>query len=305
MLNALRKIFDNAYLLLILATLAWGGNAVAGKMAAGDWLPFTITSTRWFIVLLLLLPFVYSHLLKERETLIANAPKLFALGGLGMGGFNLGMYLSLNYTSAINVSIEQASMPLVILFLNFMLLRQRVLWQQLCGLAIAICGVWLTTARGQPLALFESGLNRGDAIMLGACVLYASYSVGLRWKPKVSWQSFMFCLALCAFIVSVPFTAYELWHQDHPALHTSDWLVLAYVVIFPSLLSQLFFARGVELMGANRAGQFINLVPIFGAVLAVVVLGEQFRWYHAAGLLLVLGGIALAEQRTGEKGAAD
>ncbi len=295
--SAIRKIFDNAYLLLILATLAWGGNAVAGKMAAGDWLPFSITSLRWLLVLLLLLPFVYSHLLAERQTLIANAAKMFALGGLGMGGFNLGMYLALNYTSAINVSIEQASMPLVILFLNFMLLRQRVLWQQLCGLAVAIGGVWLTTTRGQPLALFESGLNRGDAIMLGACVLYASYSVGLRWKPKVSWQSFMFCLALCAFLVSVPFTAYELWHQDHPALQAVDWLVLAYVVIFPSLLSQLFFARGVELIGANRAGQFINLVPIFGAALAVIVLGEQFRWYHAVGLLLVLIGIGLAERR--------
>ena len=304
MMNAVRKVFDNAYLLLILATLAWGGNAVAGKMAAGDWLPFTITSARWIIVVFLLLPFVYTHLREERKTLIANAPKLFVLCGVCMGGFNLGMYLALNYTSAINVSIEQASMPLVILFLNFMLLRQRVVWQQLCGLAIAICGVWLTTARGQPLSLFESGLNRGDAIMLGACVLYASYSVGLRWKPQVSWHSFMFCLAFCAFLISVPFTAYELWQQDHPALQTSDWLVLGYVVIFPSLLSQLAFARGVELIGANRAGQFINLVPIFVAVLAVVVLGEQFRWYHAAGLLLVLGGIALAERRSAGKAIA-
>lgn len=298
MLTVARKVFDNAYLLLILATLAWGGNAVAGKMAAGDWLPFTITSTRWLIVVVVLFPFVHSHLRSERKIILANAAKLFALGGLGMGGFNLLMYLSLNYTSAINVSIEQASMPVVILLLNFLILRQRVVWQQLCGLVIAICGVWLTTARGQPLSLFESGLNRGDAVMLFACVLYASYSVGLRWKPKISWQSFMFCLAFCAFLMSVPFTAYELWHQDQPALQSVDWLVLAYVVVFPSLLSQLFFARGVELIGANRAGQFINLVPIFGALLAVVVLGELFRWYHAVGLLLVLGGIALAERRS-------
>ena len=297
MLSVAGRVFDNAYVLLILATLAWGGNAVAGKMAVGEWLPFTITSARWLIVVLILLPFVYSHVLSERKTLLANAPGLFALCGLGLGGFNLLMYLSLNYTTAINVSIEQASMPLIILLLNFLLLRQRVVWQQLCGLAVAIAGVWLTTTRGQPLSLFESGLNRGDAIMLCACVLYASYSVGLRWKPKISWQSFMFCLAFCALLISVPFTVYELWHQDHPALRTADWLVLAYVVIFPSLLSQLFFARGVELIGANRAGQFINLVPIFGAMLAVIILGEQFRWYHAVGLLLVLGGIALAERR--------
>lgn len=298
MLSVARKVFDNAYVLLTLATLAWGGNAVAGKMAVGEWLPFTITSTRWLIVLVILLPFVYSHLRKERETLLANAPKLFVLCGVCMGGFNLLMYLALNYTSAINVSIEQASMPLIILLLNFLILRQRAVWQQLCGLAIAIGGVWLTTTRGHPLSLFESGLNRGDAIMLCACALYASYSVGLRWKPRISWHSFMFSLAFCAFLISVPFTAYELWHQDQPALRTADLLVLAYVVIFPSLLSQLFFARGVELIGANRAGQFINLVPIFGAVLAVIVLGEQFRWYHAIGLLLVLGGIALAERRS-------
>lgn len=294
----LQKLFNNAYLLLILAPLAWGGNAVAGKIAAGNWLPFTITSLRWLLVCLLLLPFVYSHLKNERALLVANAPKLFALGGLGLGGFNLLMYLALNYTTAVNVSIEQATMPCFILLLNFILLRQRVMWQQLCGLAIAVAGVWLTTARGHPLQLFESGLNRGDAIMLLACVFYAAYSVGLRWKPAISWHSFMFSLGLSAFLVSLPFTAFELWQRDHPAVGFSDGLVLTYVVIFPSLLAQVFFARGVELLGANRAGQFINLVPIFGALLAVLLLGESFHWYHGAGLALVLGGITLAERIT-------
>jgi len=292
-----RRLFDNAYLLLILAPLAWGGNAVAGKLAAGSWLPFSITSLRWLIVTLLLLPFVYPYLKADRVKLVANAPLLFALGGLGMGAFNLGMYLALNYTTAVNVSIEQASMPCVILLLNFLFLRQRVRWQQIAGLAIAVAGVWLTTARGQPLQLFESGLNRGDAIMLGACVLYAAYSVGLRWKPAVSWPSFMFSLAVSAFLVSVPFPTFEWMPHAPPPLQGTDWLVLAYVVVFPSLLAQAAFARGVELIGANRAGQFINLVPIFGALLAVLLLGEGFYWYHGAGLLLVLMGITLAERR--------
>lgn len=293
--------FNSPYLLLVLAPLAWGGNAVAGRLAADNWLPFTFTSIRWLLVMLILLPFVYKAVWEERKMLLANAHVLFALGGLGLGCFNMGMYLALHHTSAINVSVEQAAMPMIIMLLNFLLLRQRVMWQQIAGLSLAIIGVALTATRGEPFKLLDSGMNRGDAIMICAAFLYAAYSVGLRWKPAVSWRSFMFALALSAFIVSIPFSLFEASNNSFPDIGSSDVALLVFVALFPSILAQLCFARGVELIGANRAGQFINLVPIFGALLAVIILGEAFHWYHAAGLLAVFSGIALAERSTRSK----
>ncbi len=304
MSNLLNTFFNSPYLLLTLAPLSWGGNAVAGRLAADNWLPFTFTSIRWAFVVLLLVPFVYKQVWQERRVLLSSALVLFALGGLGLGMFNMGMYLALNYTSALNVSVEQAAMPMTILFFNYILLRQRVLWQQIVGLCFAVLGVILTATRGDPLALLQSGINRGDAIMIGSCLLYSAYSVGLRWKPAISWHSFIFALSVSAFLVSIPFSFFETSRYGFPPVGGSDIAILIYVVLFPSILAQLCFARGVELIGANRAGQFINLVPIFGALLAVLILSEAFHWYHAAGLLAVFGGIALAERSTRRSAAS-
>ena len=295
--------FGNAWLLLTLAAFLWGGNSVAGKLAAtAGWLPFTLTSTRWLCACLLLTPFAWRALVAERAVLRAHAPLLFALGGLGMCLFNLLMFLALNFTSAINVSIEQASMPLLIMIANFALLRQRVRALQLVGLAVSIAGVLVTTTGGRPLDLFTAGLNRGDALMLLACVFYAAYTFGLRWRPPLSWPSFMWAISVAAFVTTLPFAAWELARADTPLLTllvrpgSEGWLALGYTVLFPTIVSQIAYARGVELIGGNRAGQFINLVPVFGAALAVLVLGERFAWYHALGLALVLGGITLAER---------
>lgn len=290
-------VFSNAYFLLLLATLSWGGNAVAGRVASNDWLPFTITTLRWAIVAVIIIPFVHRQVRQEWPVIRSNWFLLFALGGLGVGTFNLLMYLALNYTTAINVSILQAAMPVLIIFANFVVLGQRVLVLQIIGLAIAIAGVIVTATSGKPLSFFTTGLNRGDLIMILASAFYAAYSFGLRWKPAISWQSFMMVLSISAMVVSLPFTAWELSnnHQGDPGLN--GWLVLGFVVVFPSIIGQLFFARGVELIGANRAGQFINLVPIFGALLAVLLLREAFQWFHAVGLALVMAGIALAEKK--------
>lgn len=294
------KLFGNAYLLLILAPLFWGGNAVAGKLASHEWLPLSLTCLRWFIVFLVLLPFSWKHLRTDWPVLRKNILVLFLLGGLGMSCFNMSMYVALNYTSAINVGIEQAAMPVFIMLLNFMFLGQRVVHLQILGLILATVGVVVTATHGQPSTFFSGGLNRGDLLMILGSLFYAGYSFGLRWRPDVHWLSFLAALSVTASITALPFAAWELNFQDMEFPSAGAWLVIAYVVIFPSILGQLFFARGVELIGANRAGLFINLVPVFGALLAVLVIGEQFRWYHGFGLTLVLAGILLAE-RTAKK----
>lgn len=283
-------------MLLLLATLGWAGNTVAGKFATGGWEPFTLTCLRWFLVVMVVLPFAWRHLLNDRKIIAQKWWYFLGVLGFCMALFNLLMFLALNYTTAINVSIEQAFMPVLIILANFVLLSQRVRWLQIIGVGLSIIGVWVTSTQGELLSLFDGGLNRGDAIMLLACVFYAAYTFALRWKPPVHWLSFMCLIALGAFLVSIPFALYAIATNDLEVPAKADWLVLVYIVIVPSIVSQLSFAKSVSLIGGNRAGLFINLVPLFGSILAVVLLGEQFRLFHAVGMVLVIGGILLAER---------
>lgn len=294
--NLLQSLFGNAYVLLVIAPLFWGGNAVAGRFAVGEWQPFTLTSVRWLLVFFLLLPFAYCALKKDWPVIKEHALFLFLLGSMGMAGFSLLMYWALNHTTAINVSIEQASMPVLIMIMNFVILSQRVRWLQIVGLVATLFGVLLTTTGGQPSRFISEGLNRGDAIMLLACVFYAGYTFGLRWRPKIHWLSFLCIISISAFITTIPFVGWELTQQPFEMPGTPGLLILLYVLIFPTIISQLCHARGVELIGSNRASLFLNLVPIFGSVLAVILLRETFHWYHLVGLTMVLLGIGLAEK---------
>ena len=287
---------------MVLAPFFWGGNAVAGKLATLDWLPFTATSLRWLLASLLLLPFAIKLLRKDSAQLRKSWLTLLALGA-SMSTFSLLMYLSLNYTSAINVSIEQAAMPAMIMLANFLVFSQRVNVLQITGLLCCVIGVLITTTNGTPHLFFEQGLNRGDAIMMLACAFYAAYTFGLRWRPPIHWLSFMWAICTCAFVATIPFTLWEWQHNSgvfsiatitDPGIR--GWLVMVYIILFPTLIGQLCYARGVDLIGSNRAGLFINLVPIFGSLLAVLILREQFQIYHAIGLVMVVGGISFAEK---------
>jgi len=288
-------VLNNAYVLLLVATLGWGGNAVVGKLASSSWDPFTLTCIRWLLVVLVLLPFSWQHLINDKNTVL-NRWRYFVAAGASMSLFNLLMFLALNYTTAINVSIEQASMPMFIILANFLVLSQRVTYLQIAGVLISVVGVLVTTSNGDLISVLKHGLNRGDAIMLLGCLFYAIYTFILRWRPKVHWLSFMCLVALGAFFTSIPFAMFEIRQTGLNLPQSSNWLIMLYIVLVPSILSQLSFARSVELIGGNRAGLFINLVPLFGSVLAVLVIGEQFHVYHAIGMVLVIGGIMLAER---------
>jgi drug/metabolite transporter (DMT)-like permease len=139
----------------------------------------------------------------------------------------------------------------------------------------------------------------GDVFMLIACASYAVYTLALRDRPKVSGFVFFSVLALAALMISLPLLAWEIAAGEVIWPDLRGFAFLLFVTLFPSLLSQIFFMRGVELIGPSRAGLFVNLVPVFGAFLGVAILGEPFRWYHAVGLVLVLGGIWLAERKSG------
>ena len=288
--------FANPYLLLALTTLFWGGNAVAGKMAVGELSFLSLTFFRWLGALLLVLPFAWRPLMRDLPMIRRHFLLLFTLGAVGFSGFNLFMYWALTHTSVVNVVIEQAAIPVLIMLFNFVAFRLRVRALQIVGLLMALTGVVLTVTGGQPALLLQGKVNIGDAIMMLSALCYAIYSVGLRWRPPMHWLSFMLVLVFAATVVSGVFWLAEVSRTGVVMPTGKGWWLVAYVAFFPSLLSQLFFARGVDLIGANRAGLFINMVPIWGSLLAVMLLGEIFHWYHAAGLALVIGGIFLAER---------
>lgn len=290
----------NPYTLLTLTTLFWAGNAIAGKLAAGVISPVALTFSRWLIACIVFYIFARPHLKRDWAVVRRHLPLLFALGALGFSAFNIGLYWALNYTTALNVTIEQSAMPMLIIIANYFFFGLRITALQALGVLLTITGVLVTATRGSPLTVLETGVNRGDAMMVLCVLLYGGYTVALRFRPDIHWMSLMFVLTFSAALLAAPFYAVEIVRSGFEIPGPDAWAIIAYTAIFPSMLSQLFFIRGVAMLGANRAGLFINLVPIFGAVLAVIILGELFQPYHLAGLLLVLGGIAISE-RFGER----
>ncbi len=294
----------NAYLLLLLTTLFWGGNAVAGKLAVGHVSPMLLTAARWGLSLVLLLLLGSRRLAADWPQIRAHLPLLTLLGALGFSIFNIALYSALLYTTAINVSIEQAGMPLLIFLANFLFFGVRVSALQIVGFLLSIAGIALTASHGDPARLLALDVNFGDALMLVAVVVYSAYTVALRFRPDIHWQSTMIVLCAAALLTSLPFVVAEFWWREAGVVPDGrGWAVIAYTVLFPSLLAQVFYIAGVGLIGANRAGLFINLVPIFGTLLSILVLGEDFRLYHALAMALVLGGIWLAETSGRKMGA--
>ena len=284
------------YLLLALTALFWGGNAVAGKLAVGHISPMMLTLLRWTFACLFMFPFAIRDVKREWPMIRVNLPILFALGAGGFTVFNATFYTALNYTTAINVTIEQSAMPLLVFLANFILFHTRVHWLQITGFLLTLLGVALTATHGNLGGLLRLELNRGDAIMLFAVFVYGVYTVCLRYKPDLSWKPTIFCLSVAAFITSVPFA---IWESASGNLIMPGWegmTAALYTAIFPSLVAQSTYIAGVQMIGPNRANLFINLVPIFGSILAVLIIGEVMHGYHVASLIAVMGGILLAEK---------
>ena len=299
------SVLRNPYLLLTATALMWGGNAVAGKLAVDHVSPFLLTFLRWVFACLIILPFAVPHLRKDWPLIKQNLLYLFLLGASGFAIFNNLMYLALNHTSAINVAIEQASMPLIVFVLNYILYKTHVTAFQILGFLITLVGVAITATRGNLFDLAGQSLNFGDVTMLFAIMVYGSYSVFLRRKPEIHLWSFICVLGLSALCTTIPFLIYEIANNQLLMPDLQGWGVVLYAAMFPSIVSQLFWVIGLSIIGSNRGGLFINLVPIFGAILAVIILGEKFQTYHAVGMVLVLGGIALAQRTASKKTVSD
>lgn len=288
---------SKAYLVLVIATLCWGGNAVAGKMAVGHVSPMVLTFLRWTLAVAAITAISVPQLLRDWPLVRNRLPYFFALGAVGYTCFNAALYTALKYTSAINVAVIQAGIPMVIFAFNFILFRTRILAGQIVGFFLTMAGVGLLASHGDLLSLLKLEMNVGDAIMLLAVLCYAIYTVMLRWKPPINWRSLMAIPAMAAMLSSVPLMWWEVAQETAVWPDLKGWVIAAYTALFASLIAQIFFILGVERIGPNRAGLFINLIPVFGTFLSVLILGETLHPYQVIALLLTLGGIAVAERK--------
>ncbi len=284
-----------SYVYLIIATLCWGANAVAGKIAIGHVSPMMLTFWRWTLAFVIAVIIWLPQLKEDWPAMKRQWALLMLLGVIGYTGFNAFLYSAVLYTSATNVAIEQAGIPALIFLGNFLLFRTRVSLAQIAGFAMALLGVALTATHGDLPRILSLELNRGDALMLLAIVAYAAYTILLRWRPAVHWKSVMTLSAFGAMLAALPLVGWEIAAGAVTWPDAEGCAIALWTSIFASLIAQVLFILGVEGIGANRAGLFINLVPVFGTLISLMV-GEPLQLFHVIALALALGGIAIAER---------
>jgi len=291
-----QRLWGNAYLLLSLTTLMWAGNAVASRLAVGQISPMGLTSLRWVFVCAILPWLMRRELAAYWPVLKARWRYVVMTGAVGFTAFNALMYLAGYSTTAINIGILQGAIPIFVLVGAFVAHRTAIGPLQALGVFVTLLGVMVVASRGDYHVLTQFAFFPGDLLMILASFFYAGYTVAIHSRPAMPGLVFFTALAIVACLASLPLFGAEiaLGHGYWPT--PKGWLILAFVVIFPSLISQIFFLRAVELIGPGRAGVFVNLVPVFAPILAVFILGEQLALYHGLALALVLGGIFIAER---------
>jgi drug/metabolite transporter (DMT)-like permease len=292
-----RRLFNQPYLLLVLTSLFWAGNTILGRFVAGHVPPITLAFIRWSGACLILLPFAARHLIRDWPVMRKHVGIMALLAFTGFSVYSTVAYYGLQYTTAINGLLLQSVSPLFVAMWTFVLFGERLTARQTAGIAVSLSGVVVIVCHGSLAVLRGLAFNRGDVSFLVALVIYGFYVAYLRERPAIHPLSFLaVAMGVGAFFL-IPAVAWELASGRTLILDAESLASFAFVCIFPSLLGYLFLNRGIELVGANRAAPFIHLVPVFGSVMAIVLLGEQFRLYHAIGYGLVFTGITVATRR--------
>jgi drug/metabolite transporter (DMT)-like permease len=296
MLAVLMSPTAKAYIFLVITGLGWAGNAVVGKFAVGHVGPMTLTVSRWAISLAIIVFLSLPEIKADWPEIKKNWLVCLVFSGLGFTVFNALLYTALQHTSAINVVIEQAGIPGIIFIGNYLLFRIKLGAGQIVGYLITLLGVAVTASNGSLQTILALDFNLGDVLMLLASLIYAAYTISLRYKPDIHWKSMFAASAFGALVAAIPLFA---WEVSSPGFIVPDWIGLGailFTALAPSLASQILYVRGIELIGSNRASLFINTIPVFGTLLAVIFLREPMLGFHVIALVLVIAGIAIAER---------
>jgi drug/metabolite transporter (DMT)-like permease len=282
------------YLLLVLTVLFWAGNFNLARAIHVDVPPLGLSFWRWAVAALILLPFAWASMRAALPLARVHWRLVLALAVLGVAGFNSLVYMGLQTTTATNGVLLQSVAPITMILLAGLVLHEESTVMQWLGIVVSLLGVVVIITRADVAVLQHLAFNRGDVWILAATLDWSLYTVLLRKLPEglKGLPILGFTVGLGALVI-LPFYLHEsLTFQTMPITAVSV-ASIAYVAVFPSLLSYMFWNHATQRLGVNRTGQFSHLMPVFGILLATLLLGERLQFYHAIGMILVAAGLVL------------
>jgi drug/metabolite transporter (DMT)-like permease len=293
-----------AYFLLPLAAACWAGNHVLARAAGGHVPPASLAVLRWIIVALVVLPFAGAHLGRDWPKIRARPGLMVLFAIAGGGAFGTLQFVALHFTTALNMGVVGSVAPAFIVAASWILFRDRLSASQLFGVLVSLMGVLAIVSRLDLDLLAAFSFNGGDLIIIANMVFWAVYSACLRLRPDIHPMTFMLSMAVIAGLGNLPFALLE--HAFGYRLQATELTLLAvlYAAFITTLLAYYSWNRGVDIVGAPRAGAFLHTVPLFSALLATTLLGETIEAYHILGFALILAGVTLAARSSERQKAA-
>ena len=284
--------------MLVCASLFWAGNFIVGKYAfLTEIPPLSLVFYRWSLVWIILLPFTYKEIIKHKDTILNNLPLLFFLGLTSVGLFNSFTYLSLIHTQVINASLFNTAIPAIIILLCFLFKIEKTNKFQILGLIISVCGILAIITKLKIDILLSLNFNKGDLIMIGGVITWGVYSTLLK-KKKFTLPLLTLVHVVCTFgLISVfPQFLYEFSNGQIINFDINLVYTLTFLALFPSIGSYYCWAGAVSIIGANRAGISLSLIPLFSSIMAIFFYNEQFQFFHLIGSILIILGLFLSNK---------
>ena len=288
-----------AYILLVLTTLFWSGNFIVGKAASTFEIPpFSLNFYRWLFAGLILLPFTFKEILKKKNYIFNNIGFFIVLGITSITIFNSTVYYSLYYMQVISGVLMISTIPVWIMFISSILGIEKTNKFQILGVVLSLLGVLFIITKSDLNVIKNLAFNRGDLIMASGMFAWALYSALLKKKTyEISQITLLEVVIISGLVFLVPIYILEMNFGNQIILGMPFVLTLSYVVIFPGLASFFFWIKGIGIIGANRAGVFLHLMPVFGSIMAIVFFGEKFMIYHLLGAIFIIAGITLSNKK--------
>ena len=288
-----------AYLILILTTIFWSGNFIVGKAASMFQIPpFSLNFYRWFFAGLILLPFTYKEIIAKKKYIFDNLVFFIILGVSSITIFNSIVYYSLYYTQVISGILMISTIPVWIIFISSILKIEKTNIYQIIGVILSLTGVIFIITKADLNLIKNLDFNKGDLSMVVAMFSWAIYSALLKSrKYEISQFSLLEVVIICGLIFLIPIYFIEMNLGNQIILGKPFFLILTYVVIFPGLAAFFFWIKGISIIGANRAGVFLHLMPIIGAIMAMLIFKEKFMFYHILGAIFIIIGITLSNKK--------
>jgi len=284
------------YVLLIIATMIWGGNFVIGRAISDQVPPLTLAFLRWVVAVTIFLPFVWKEIIANKQVIKQHWKALLLMALTGVAAFNTLVYVGLHHTTSINASLLNTITPLIIIVLSYFILKESLVYNQFFGLVLSITGVFLILSQGSLNILLTLSFNIGDLIIFVAVVLWGVYSIVIKYNSgQIPLYTSLAVSMIIGMFILLPFSLWELFIANQEIVWSASSIAaIIYVGVFASIVAFLSWNKAVSLIGPGKAGIFLSLIPIFTTIFAIIFIGETLTWYQVIGGILAVSGIYLS-----------